>query len=233
MSDMIEIAYGSDVFPVRIIYSSRKTLGVSVHPDCTVFATVPEGTSNDAISEKLKRKARWIKKQVDYFNQFLPHTPPRRYVGGETHLYLGHKYRLRFVEAGAEGVIKKGDYFLVSGSDMCADETAKLMDQWYKEQATIVFQERLNKCMRLFPKSRKPELAIKFLEKRWGSMASGSVLTINIDLIRAPVECIDYVLIHELCHMEQPHHGEEFWTLLQRKLPNWRKLKHRLETVLS
>ena len=79
---------------------------------------------------------------------------------------------------------------------------------------------------------RRPKLILKSFKKRWGGMSKDGKLTLNKDLVRAPLECIDYVIIHELCHIEFPHHGSEFWSLLRQKLPNWKKQKNRLEVAL-
>ena len=76
-------------------------------------------------------------------------------------------------------------------------------------------------------------LKLRKFKARWGGMSSKSILTLNPDLVRAPLECIDYVITHELCHIEFSHHGPEFWTLLQQKLPDWQRLKHKLEMSLK
>jgi predicted metal-dependent hydrolase len=233
MNNVIKICYGQSSFTARIKYSKRKTLGISVLPDCNVVASAPEGTPKKTIAEKLKKRARWIKKQINYFDQFQPRTPTRQYVGGETHLYLGRQYRLRFVEDEKKSIKLKGRYFLAAGPNMSSETAKKLMEKWYSTKAEIVFERRLKECLKKFPQAQKPTLIIKTLKKRWGGMTDGTKLTINKDLVRAPVECIDYVLVHELCHIEYPHHGSEFWALLGRKLPSWKQSKYRLEMALS
>jgi predicted metal-dependent hydrolase len=107
---------------------------------------------------------------------------------------------------------------------------------WYREQAADVFQERLRGCMvRLKLKSDEGprSLIIRSYRSRWGSMSQKRILALNIDLIRAPRECIDYVVIHELCHLKFPHHGPDFWSALEKLMPDWRQRKVKLERITA
>ena len=91
----VSISYGSHKFDVRVEYRDRKTMAISVLPDSSIVAVAPMGTALEDIQQRLRKRARWIKKQVDYFTQFKPLTPPRQFVAGETHLYAGRQYRLK------------------------------------------------------------------------------------------------------------------------------------------
>lgn len=97
----------------------------------------------------------------------------------------------------------------------------------------MVFRERLGECMKRFKEHEAPRLVIKRLEKRWGSLAPSGLLTLNLDLIRASADCIDYVIVHELCHLEQPYHDRAFIRLLSSKLDDWQARKRKLELRLS
>ena len=233
MSEMFKLKYGTEILPIRIEFSDRKTLGISVLPDCSIVATAPINAADDIIKQKLKKRARWIKKQIQYFDQFLPKTPARRYLSGETHLYLGKQYRLKFCNASEASIKLKGRYFIATGPDMNSVLAKKLMNSWYLKKAEVVFKRRLLACMEKFPDLKAPKLIIKSLNKRWGSMKGAGVLTLNRDLVRAPIECIDYVLIHELCHVREPNHRTGFWNLLQRKYPGWQSAKNKLELKLK
>ncbi len=108
-----------------------------------------------------------------------------------------------------------------------------LLDTWYLEKARIKFHERLEVWRHFAETSRiMPRLQIKRMSKRWGSLSKQGTLTLNADLIRAPMECIDYVIVHELCHLKHSNHGAEFYRLLESFLPGWEKRKHRLELTL-
>jgi hypothetical protein len=99
----------------------------------------------------------------------------------------------------------------------------------------VQFNERLDCCWHKFsrPGAAKPRIAIKQMRKRWGSLSSKGTLTLNADLIRAPKECIDYVVSHELCHLKHRDHGTAFYKLLDAVVPDWERIKHRLEISMA
>lgn len=233
MNDVLEFDYGASRFSARVEFSDRKTLGISVLPDCTIVATAPTGTSPELITEKLEKRARWIRKQISYFEQFLPRTPERKYLSGETHLYLGRHYRLKFSEAPTKSLKLKGRYFIASGPEMTPASAKRLMKTWYFEKAQVIFRRRLAECMFRFPDIQTPEIVIRNMTRRWGSMSGKSTLVLNQDLIRAPTECIDYVLVHELCHIKESNHSPKFWNLLGKKYPTWRSAKNKLELKMK
>ena len=94
---MYAIQYGQTEIEFRLEHRDRETLEIAVEPDATVSVVAPIGTSLEDVFAKVKKRAAWIRKQQRYFSQFLPRTPDRQYVSGETHLYLGRQYRLKIV----------------------------------------------------------------------------------------------------------------------------------------
>jgi predicted metal-dependent hydrolase len=203
----------------------------------SVRMIAPEGTKPEVCSRMLLKRKDWVRTQRQYFSQFHPLTKPREYVSGETHLFLGRRLRLKVAKGSAKGVKATRQHLTV-----CAGHatTARLVEatlwQWYRERATDLFQERLLGCMVKLniPKNEGPKsLILRRYKSRWGSMSAGGVLGLNLDLIRAPIECIDYVIIHELCHLRFPHHGPRFWDLLERVMPDWRKRKTKLERLTA
>jgi predicted metal-dependent hydrolase len=107
------IQFGSKKIEFLVEYSNRKTLGITVTPDLDVLVKAPVESSLDKIKEKLLKKAPWIIKQQSFFLSFQPKTPPRRYVGGETHLYLGRQYLLKIESGKMDSVKLKGKYLEV------------------------------------------------------------------------------------------------------------------------
>ena len=221
----------------RIVYTKRKTLQLEVLPDMSVRMIAPIGTKPEVCSRMLLKRMDWVRAQMQYFSQFHPLTKPREYVSGETHLFLGRRLRLKVVKGSTKGVKATRQHLTV-----CAGQTtsARLVEatlwQWYREQASDLFQERMLGCMVKLniPKNEGPKsLIVRRYKSRWGSMSSDGVLGLNLDLIRAPIECIDYVIIHELCHLRFPHHGPRFWDLLERVMPDWRKRKTKLERLTA
>jgi len=116
-----------------------------------------------------------------------------------------------------------------------------LLEGWYLDKAEGKFHESFDRCWLHFEKrsgtachaTAKPRLQIRHMQRRWGSLSPNGRLTLNIDLIRAPRECIDYVILHELSHLPYTDHGPEFYRLLEKMMPDWEKRKHRLELTLA
>lgn len=232
-SQAISFSYGKNRYAASVERRARKTLAISVHPDCSIHAVAPLETPDAKIEERLRKRARWIDRQRAYFAQFQPRTPERLYVNGETHLYLGRKYRLKLSAGEISSVKLRGGYFHITCKGGDFSLASKLLWRWYREKAEAKFGERLEHCLAKFKDYDRPDLQIRQLKKRWGSLTPKGLLTLSLDLIRAPVECIDYVIIHELCHVEEPHHGSAFIKLLEQKLSGWQKIKLKLELRLN
>jgi hypothetical protein len=229
------VIYGQEAIAFHVIYVDRKTLEIAVHPDSSVVIKAPVGTVLADVQTKVLRRAGWIKRQLDYFRQFDPRTPERRYVGGETHLYLGRQYRLKISKAAVESVKLSGGQFQVGVKENAAGDRARtLLQRWYADKAASRFQESFDRCWSLFEKHSltRPRLQIRRMKKRWGSLSKNGVLTLNTDLVRATRECIDYVITHELCHLQCHDHGPGFYRLLEKVMPDWEKRKHKLELTL-
>jgi predicted metal-dependent hydrolase len=229
------IKYGSKTIRFDVVYAARKSLQIEVYPDRHILVKAPAGTDIDEIETRMLRRSRWISKQLDYFQQFEPRTPARTYVGGETHLYLGRQYRLKILQAEQCGVKLVRGYFLVSVNGSPTPKIIMaLLDQWYAEKATKQFHEAFERCWPKFEKRGvpKPDIQIRKMKSRWGSLSAKGRLTLNTDLVRAPKECIDYVVTHELCHLKHHNHSPAFYELLEKSMPDWKKRKHKLELSL-
>lgn len=230
------VSYGKDKIAFRLFYTNRKTLEIAVHPDQTVVVKAPAGTEYGKIKKRVARRAGWITRQRNFFQQFDPRTPPRSYVGGETHLYMGRHYRLKIRSGNQNNIKLTRGYFEIEVMGAVSPPSVRnLLQEWYRRRAEIKFKESLDRLWMNYKKSTlpKPKLQIRRMQKRWGSLSAKGRLTLNIELIRAPMECIDYVIVHELSHMRYRYHGPEFYRLLDRVMPDWEKRKHKLEITLA
>lgn len=229
------ITYGQEAISFEVTFSTRKTLDIAVHPDQAVIVKAPQGAALDLIDRRVAQKARWILKQQDFFSQFTPFTPPRKYVGGETHLYLGRQYRLKLHKRHQPGVKLIGQYIhIYTATPDNSEIVCNLLWQWYLTHARDKFQERLDYCFERFASMGcdRPTLMIRQLSKRWGSLTSANNLLLNRDLIRAPRICIDYVITHELCHLKHFNHSPQFYNYLDAMMPDWQQRKLKLEQML-
>ena len=216
----------------RLRQSNRRTLAITVQPDLSVVVTAPRKATVDSVLTKVRKRAGWIRQQQRYFSGFLPKTPPRRYVSGETHRYLGRQYRLKVIAGVTANVKMKGQFIHVLTPRK--DDSARVriqVDTWYRERAKERFSLSLvENVTRLGPRlSQVPQMRLRKMSHRWGSWARLGGIYLNPELVRMPPSCIDYVVTHELCHAIHPNHGREFYSLLQRVMPDWAKAKLRLE----
>ena len=226
---------GRESIGFDILYTSRKTMEIAVYPDCRIVIKAPIGIEPREIESRLLKHARWIRKQLDYFYQFDTCTP-RYYVGGESHPYLGRHYKLK-IQLGDRNEVKlKNGQILVTCKNHNSPRLVKrLMDSWYLNQARNRFAESFNRCIQQFDgvKAEILKLKIREMKTRWGSLSQGKTLTLNVNLVKAPKECVDYVITHELCHLFYRKHGQEFYCLLERVMPDWKMRKFRLELMLN
>lgn len=230
------LEYGTQRIQYEVTFSQRKTLEIAVHPDSSVLVKAPHGTSLEKISSRVSKRARWVSKNIQYFAKFDPRTPPRAFVSGETHLYLGRQYRLKVNEGSQAGVKLAKGVFLVTCKDRAAPSLVKsLLYEWYQSKAREVFNNSLRECMQQLVKFdfSMPQLRIRQMERRWGSLSKKGILNLNIELIKAPRECIDYVITHELCHQKIYNHSPQYYDFLDQVMPDWATRKHRLELKLA
>jgi hypothetical protein len=233
----VTIQYGELLFTAEVRRTNRRTLGIAVHPDGLVVVTAPLDADVDAIRHCLRRRARWIAAQRAYFADFHPRTTERRWLPGETHLYLGRQYRLRISNAAASSptVHRASPFLLIDGvafNDPAGIERA--VRDWYRDQARAVIDRRIPHCVARFDRPLAPTtLTVRAMTSRWASMSSTGRLTVNPDLVRAPIDAIDYVLTHELAHTVVPDHGIRFMDLLDRVMPDHERRKRRLERTTA
>lgn len=236
MSERRAFAYGNEQYDYSLTRRGRKTLAISVLPDMTIEVVAPLDAADPDIEKRLRRRAGWIRHQLQYFSQFQPRTLPRKYESGEAHLYLGRRYRLKIVQSLLQQVkVKRGFIEVHAHRPSRTDLIEAQLVDWYKARAREQFAERLAASVERFPvpKAITPTgLIVRQMSGRWGSMSPGGRLMLNRRLIQAAPHEIDYVIVHELCHRIHHHHGPEFYKLLTRMMPDWAKRKISLEKRL-
>lgn len=234
-SQLHNVTFGKQRIPFSVEFGDRKHLAISVHPDRTVTVVAPKGRTVDEVVDRVGKRAGWIVKQRRYFDQFHPLTPPRRFVAGETHLYLGRQYRLKLVEDVVASVKLKGRFLWVHLPDRIdTEQIEQLLDDWYQDHSQPIFLQRLEDCLRSARSLNipAPEIIIRKMRKRWGSCTKAGRILLNTHLIKTPPYCIEYVIMHELCHLKIHDHSPEFYRLLTRCMPDWEQRKQRLESIV-
>ncbi|OQP61242.1 hypothetical protein A3860_05890 [Niastella vici] len=235
-SEGLHIEYGTTRIPFVLLYSKRRTLGIAVTPDKQVTITAPYDASLEKILEKVGNRAAWISKQIRKFDSYEVTLLRRKieYVSGETLYYMGRKYRLKVVEGIPEMITKEGrNIKAVVKSKANQKHIAGMVMDWYKQEAKRVFRERFERYAYILKREKLSvnQLLVRRLEKRWGSCTELGNIILNLSLIQAPVQCVDYVILHELCHLKHLNHGPRFYNMLGRYMEDWEKRRDRLQTV--
>lgn len=227
------IQFGSKKITYELGFFKRKSLGITVTPEMNILVKAPNEASLEKIRAIVLKRAPWILKQQDFFLSFHPKTPPKKFVGGESHLYLGKTYRLKVTVGKKNEVRLKGREIEVHCKTKRRVE--HLLTSWYTNQARIKFDEIAQPWIEQFKTNKVAPSAITLREmkNRWGSCTPKSKIILNPDLIKAPKQCIEYVIVHELCHLVHHDHTQRFFDLQQKMMPGWEKWKMKLEKLLA
>ena len=179
------------------------------------------------------KKAPWIIRQQNFFLSFHPKTPARKYISGETHLYLGRQYRLKVLKGKRNAVTYKGRHIEVFSKNK--NKAKELVKSWYRQKAKEKFAVIAEPLIQRFKKyGVEPSgIYIQEMKQRWGSCTPNGKIILNPELIKAPKRCIEYVIIHELCHLIHHDHTQKFLDLQTKEMPDWKKWKTRLEHLLA
>lgn len=223
--------FGKYSYEYYLVLQDRKTVALTVQPSLNIILKCPFEYDAAKIERFLKRKWLWLEKQVQYFRKYKKNTGKKEYVSGESFLYLGRQYKL-LIKAGKspEVRLEKGK-ITVFTKQISQDRTAnkKLLDKWFEERTKSVLESRFKEMMKKFNYDFVPHLTTRKMPKRWGSYLSCKKIILNPLLIRASKDCIDYVIVHELCHMKHKNHDKNFFKLQESIIPNWKEVKEKLE----
>jgi len=227
------IQFGSKEIIFSLSYSDRKSLGITITPEMDVLVKAPVDTALENILEKVKKRAPWILKQQSFFLTFYPKTPKKKFVSGETHLYLGRQYRLKITVGLKNEVRHRGSYIEIITKQKT--KAKELLNLWYRDKAKEKFATIAEPFIQKFRKYNVDPTAIFVQEMptRWGSCTPKGKIILNPELIKAPKHCIEYVIIHELCHLVHRDHTSKFFDLQTREMPDWEKWKNKLENLLA
>ncbi|MGE8065458.1 M48 family metallopeptidase [Pseudomonas sp. NPDC089569] len=209
---------------------------IKVDPDCRVSVQAPVAASDEDILQVLKHRGRWIYQQLRQFRAQLTHIRPRQYISGESHYYLGKQYLLKVLEAPNDvpHVRMLRGKLEVSVRHKTAENVREQLRAWYRVRARDVFTRRLQAVLeQTLWVEEEPPLRIQTMQTQWGSCSPKGRITLNPHLVKTPRDCIDYVILHELCHIAEHNHSERFYRLLTQVMPNWEKVKARLDGMAA
>lgn len=230
-----EVMLGGELRGYRLRRSSRRTLAITVEPGGALVVTAPARATMAQVEDALRRRRDWVRRRTHEVSALPPAPPSRDWVSGETHRFLGRQYRLRLAPGTPSDVRVSGTRLVVTVPHPDdAAQVQRAVQRWYLRRAREVFAERLQALVQrtaLLDLLVVPPLIVRRLRTRWGSCSPEGRIVMNVEAVRLPAGCVDYLLLHELCHLREPHHGAAFWRLLGACMPEWERWRRRLDTA--
>jgi predicted metal-dependent hydrolase len=213
----------------ELVRSRRRSLEVRVFPDGRVQVRAPLRLARHRVDAFVNERSGWIRRQ----QEALASQPRPRWRHGDPCRHLGETLILDIRVANRRQVWRQDNELRVAlpeGADEARVREA--VEHWWRGQARELFQQRIERLFPWFAERghRMPILRVKRMRTRWGSLSQRGYINLSLSLMRYPLAVIDYVVMHELCHLEYMHHGPEFHALMDRRMPDWRQRKQCLES---
>ena len=198
---------------VEVVRSRRRTAALHIVGN-ELQVRVPKQIRDESIIEILQKKRPWIRRKVVQLKE-VPVPQPKEFVNGEAFPFLGQNFRLKVQEGHRVGVQLSEGYLLTTVRPSEVGEQRKqriqqYLKSWYRSRAEERLQEKVERYSKQIGVSPKG-LRVREFKSKWGSCDSRGTIAFNLNLIKAPQPIVDYVVIHELCHMIQPNHSKNFW----------------------
>jgi len=229
---MPSFRYGDKTYEysVHLLATRKKTVSIRVLPDASVEVKAPTNITPKRIVAVMAKRARWVVRHIEQMRQHRSLILPREYISGETHFYLGCRYMLKVVQSDIDRVKLIRGSFIIECGEAHVEYVKELLDSWYKEHARQVFERRLIvMAANIEWLNQTPPISVRHMKKQWGSCSSLGRVSLNWNLVKAPMECIDYVITHELCHLREHNHSKKFYALLDRHALGWKPIKTKLD----
>lgn len=220
----LTVKVGATELNVALYRSGRKSLALIVHPDLRIECRFPLVCSMNTVEQFINSKIHWLQKTLRKIAA-RPQQTNRTFQEASLQPFLGVEYGLKLTTSARVNVQLSDLELTLSCRKPDSPVTvSRILRNWYREQAKWVFKERLIDCQKLFSgKQPCSGFVIRRMKSRWGSCSSSGVITLNSRLVEYPVGVIDYVIVHELCHLVHFSHNKQFYRLLAEKMPDWRE----------
>jgi predicted metal-dependent hydrolase len=214
----------------QIRRSRRRSLELRLYPDRRVEVRAPLRATDAEIAAFVVSKSSWLNQRLQAMPAYAV-AAPLQFRDGEQHLFLGHRHVLQLASAPRPVVQLDADMLHVSVPQPDDAKTVSMhLARWYRQQAEECFTRLLDQHFPYFAARghQRPVLRIRRMKSRWGSLSSRGYINLNLELIKTPLSCVEYVVVHELCHLEHMNHGPGFRALLNECLPDWQLRRRQL-----
>lgn len=226
---------GTQDVPYVVVRSRRRTIAIHLTREGSVEVRAPTYASRAEIDAMLRRHASWIWRELA---ARATKPPPCTFADGDSMPFLGERLTLRLRAGLPRRAERMGQELVVTLPPPLPNPEAarKLVYEWFEAQGRALFPERIARCREqaeraglALPPVRS--VTVRAMGSRWGSCSSTGHITLNSMLLQASSECVDYVVMHELCHLLEQNHSRRFYALLDRTLPGWAALRRTLRSV--
>ncbi len=211
-----------------LVRSSRRTLALQIKNGGQLVVRAPHRTPLREIEDWIYKKRAWILRHQQRAK--TKETP--EFLEGERHPYLGQNYPLCLKKgAKTKGNLENGEIILTLRGTPTPDKIERALRVWYRAEAKAIFEDRLDKHFAAFEARghKRPSISLRWMKGRWGSMSTKGKMSLNTQLVKKDIELVDYVIVHELCHMEHMNHGKGFYKLMDQMMPGWKVLRKGLK----
>lgn len=219
-----------------VIYSRRRTLAIFIKPDASVTVRVPHLTTYKTICMVVNEKAEWIRKHRAYYAGNHNNTSPKSYSEGENHLFRGNPFELKIEQSKKSYILFSDDKIVVGLSKTGnSKEIKKVLYAGYKKEAEKILPDFLQTITLRFKEYglNPSKLIIRTMKRRWGSCSNKGVITLSTELIKLSDIYIEYVIIHELCHLKHHNHGTGYYKLLTELFPDWKQIRKEMKKYIQ
>lgn len=222
--------YGSHNYKYYLEYSERKSFSLIVFPNLKIILKAPLNASAEDVDSFLIRKWSWLRRQLSELKRYQKTEYKKSYLSGESFYYLGRQYMLKVMQNSQEGIKVSPGVITLSTSRSLVNSKHNQMiyNQWYLEKCESVFKKEILQALKDYDIKTIPKMKVREMKARWGSYRTGTI-NLNPKLLQAPKAAIRYVITHELCHIEHKNHDEQFYNLLESRIPDWKRIKDELE----
>ena len=218
---------------VSVVRKAIKNLHLGVYPPHgRVRVAAPLRVSDDAVRLAVIGKLGWIKRQRARFES-QPRQSEREMVSGESHYFLGRRYRLRVIKHNGLSTVarRKSAIELHVRPEMSAEQREQVLQRWYRQQLKELIPPLLQKWQRALG-VQADEWAIKKMKTKWGACnVKVRRIWLNLELAKKPTQCLEYIIVHELLHLLERQHNDNFFALLNEYLPQWRSRRSELNAA--
>lgn len=215
--------YGTRYIEFKVQYRNRKTMSIEVDSNGDIIVIAPMNTEDTVIINKVKSKAAWIVQKQYEVRNINVNKINREAVSGESYLYLGRNYTMQLFNNNDENKIFirlfRGK-FIVNTYTSSEEKIKEALEKWYRQKALLKIRERI-KYYEPYFEEKVHEVKVKEQKKRWASCTNNNVLLFNWRCVMAPVYILDYIVVHEMCHMRYKNHSKEFWEYLYTVMPDY------------